>query len=383
MSSPTSPIDLELLTVAAKPRVGGMTSWFDQIARGLSQRGWRVRLVAITDRIEGYEEAPFEMIHLPLSTPSNAAFPLIEKWSRWRKLDTAWDKLGLSPARIRLSDGTPGVLDFASKIHKKSGVPWAVLMGGDVFAETQAIPFSSLLHSNIRKNLLRADRILVDGSDLKTSLVDRGIPPELIRVHYHGIDLQKFREPSTGTRFFPERSEGASFRLVWHGRLSKHHGPERFLQIASRVPNSIGRLCGGGDPPLELKNLLREDRFDNWSLGFLPDSQLVGLLHEADCGVYPLKEMAGVPTVLLESMAAGLPTLTLRTGACEELIDSGKNGFILDTPERMIECLNELRSDPDRQTVIGEAARETIATHWSLEAMLKKLEEILEELLQK
>ena len=115
----------------------------------------------------------------------------------------------------------------------------------------------------------------------------------------------------------------------------------------------------------------------------MPDSQLVGLLHEADCGVYPLKEMAGVPTVLLESMAAGLPTLTLRTGACEELIDSGKNGFILDTPERMIECLNELRSDPDRKTVIGEAARETIATHWSLEAMLKKLEEILEELLQK
>ncbi|MCA9439899.1 MAG: glycosyltransferase family 4 protein [Candidatus Omnitrophica bacterium] len=383
MSLPTSSIDLELLTVAAKPRVGGMTSWFDQIAHGLSRSGWKVRLVAITDRVEGYEEAPFEMIHLPLNTPSNAAFPLIEKWSRWRKLDTAWDKLGLSPGRIHLSDGTPGVLDFARKIHTKSGVPWAVLMGGDVFAETEAIPFSSLLHSNIRRNLLQADRILVDGSDLRTSLADRGIPPELIRVHYHGIDLQKFREPSTESRFFPERSEGASFRLVWHGRLAEHHGPERFLEIASQIPDSVGRLCGGGDPSFELKTLLREDRFDNWSLGFLPDSQLVGLLHEADCGVYPLKEMAGVPTVLLESMAAGLPTLTLRTGACEELIDSGKNGFILDTPERMIECLNELRSDPDRQTVIGEAARETIATHWSLEAMLKKLEEILEELLQK
>jgi len=37
------------MTVAVKPRVGGMTRWFEQIAHGMSARGWRVRLVAFSD----------------------------------------------------------------------------------------------------------------------------------------------------------------------------------------------------------------------------------------------------------------------------------------------------------------------------------------------
>ncbi len=381
LSSSKPRIDIEILTVAVKPRLGGMTTWLHQVAQGLSDLGWKVRFVAVTDRIEGYENVPFEVVHLPILPPDKDRFPLVDKWRRWNQVSSLWETMGLSRPRIRISDGTPGILNFARNLHDTSSIPWVVLTGGNVFQETRSNALSIFLHRRIRSALNQANLVLVDGEDLKTSLQSQGIGKENVQVQYQGVDISAFHQPISPTHFFPERSADPSLRLVWHGRLAVHHGPERFLHIAQQVETSIGRFAGGGDPSPNLKRKLEDPSFQDWFLGCLSQQDLIGLLHEADCGVYPLEKMAGIPTVLLESMATGLPVVTLRTGACQALIEDGKNGFILDSVAEMVGCIDRLRKDPDLRSQICDSARNTIHEVWSTQATTQSLERKLEQVL--
>ena len=383
MLSSKEDIDLEILTVAIKPRIGGMTAWFDQIAHGISSRGWKVRLLAFTDRVEGYEEAPFEVVHIPLSSPSQDRMPLIGKWKRWNRVEQIWREKALSSPRLRISDGTPGVLDFAQRISGVSSVPWVVVMGGDIFAETRSMPLSSILHRKIRSALSRADRVIVDGQDLRAVLDREGISEERIEVQYHGVDLRAYREAHSSRSFFPEKSEDPLFRVAWHGRLAEHHGPLRFIEVAKQIPDTIARFAGGGEPSKELAKMLDEHAYHDWFLGCLSSQDLIAFLREADCGVYPLMDMAGVPSVLLESMAVGLATVTLRTGACEELIQDGDNGFIVDGIPDMVECVKRLQTDSNLRKEVGLKAQETIEANWSTESSLTNLSRTLEGVLEK
>jgi glycosyltransferase involved in cell wall biosynthesis len=170
-------------------------------------------------------------------------------------------------------------------------------------------------------------------------------------------------------------------KLVWHGRIAPHHGPLRFVEIAEQVKGAEARLCGKG-PDLEaVTTRLKEIGKPHWWIGFLPNRDLGPFLSEGDCGVYPLENMAGVPCVLLESMAVGLPTLAYATGAVRELIVDGENGFICSGPEEMIRTLRELDRDEALRKRIREKALETIEKHWSLEATLKSLESEFQEIL--
>lgn len=379
-------VDLELVTVAVAPRLGGMTGWFEQIARSLTARGWRVRLVAVTDRVEVPDGAEWEILHLPMAAPRAGVLSAFDKWTRWRNLRYEWGERRPPLPRLRISDGTPGVLDFCRRLAESDRLPWVVLMGGDVFEETRGLPFASAIHRRIRRSLLAADCILVDGPDLVESLSRQGIPSERISLHFRGVDLNPFLDASRSGRnrkWFPAEGDAEPFRLVWHGRLSEHHGPERFLEVAGSVHGAVGRLAGSGEPAPELSRRLAEPAFSGWYVGSLSTTDLFDLLAEAECGVYPLKNMAGVPTVLLESMASGLPTVTLKTGAVSELIRQGENGLIAESLQGMARCIEDLRSHPDLRERVGRNALETIRRDWSTEVQTGRLEKLLEEILDR
>lgn len=384
-SLPTlKPVDLELVTVAVAPRFGGMTGWFEQIARGLTARGWRVRLAAVTDLVESSDGAAWETLHLPMPAPKTGILSAFDKWARWRSLRSEWESRRPPLPRLRISDGTPGVLDFCRGLAERCPVPWVVLMGGDVFEETRGLPFASAVHRRIRRSLLAADRILVDGPDLVESLTRQGIPADRISLHFRGVDLNPFLDASRsdgGRRWYPTEGNADPFRLVWHGRLSDHHGPERFLEVAGSIQNVVGRMAGSGVPTSGLKRLLAAPAFSGWYVGSLSSTDLFDLLGEADCGVYPLERMAGVPTVLLESMASGLPTVTLKTGAVSQLIRQGENGLIVESLQGMARCIEDLRTHPDLRERMAGNALETIRRDWSTEVQTNRLEGILQEVL--
>jgi glycosyltransferase involved in cell wall biosynthesis len=84
-------------------------------------------------------------------------------------------------------------------------------------------------------------------------------------------------------------------------------------------------------------------------------------------------------------MGAGLPVLATRVSGVMELIEDGVNGRLVAPaePEALGRVLVELYRRPKLRARLGAAARLTIREHYSLEAMLARLERLYLELWQK
>jgi glycosyltransferase involved in cell wall biosynthesis len=90
---------------------------------------------------------------------------------------------------------------------------------------------------------------------------------------------------------------------------------------------------------------------------------VVGFLQELDCFIYRTHphwyETGG--TVILEAMAMSLPVVLFgeRVGMVE-VIEHGKNGFIVQTEEEALAWIAQLTLDPELRRTTGEAARATV-----------------------
>jgi glycosyltransferase involved in cell wall biosynthesis len=90
----------------------------------------------------------------------------------------------------------------------------------------------------------------------------------------------------------------------------------------------------------------------------------------------------GLPLGLLKAMGAGLPVVATRVSGCLEVIEDGVNGRLVEPgdSEALARAILELARQPEERRRLGDAARNTVAEKYSLEAMLKRLEGLYLEL---
>jgi glycosyltransferase involved in cell wall biosynthesis len=78
--------------------------------------------------------------------------------------------------------------------------------------------------------------------------------------------------------------------------------------------------------------------------------------------------MEGVPVVLMEAMAAGLPVLGTRVGGVAELVEDGATGRVVSpgSAEALASALAEMWEDPRGTAARAEAARERVRSEFDL-----------------
>lgn len=103
-------------------------------------------------------------------------------------------------------------------------------------------------------------------------------------------------------------------------------------------------------------------------------------LSEADIFLY-FSNHDNMPNAVLEAMASGLPVLTNRVGAIDEMITSGVDGIIVDTPEQYEAALLRLMNDATLRQQLGQAARKTIEQRFSWSTVVQRYLEIYRKLL--
>lgn len=98
-----------------------------------------------------------------------------------------------------------------------------------------------------------------------------------------------------------------------------------------------------------------------------------------DCDVFVLPSFAeGVPVVLMEAMASGVPCVTTRITGIPELIRDGTDGLLV-TPsdvQELAERLVTLQDDPDLRRELGEAGRRRVAQAYNLPLNVARLGDI-------
>jgi glycosyltransferase involved in cell wall biosynthesis len=93
----------------------------------------------------------------------------------------------------------------------------------------------------------------------------------------------------------------------------------------------------------------------------------------------------GMPNVIMEAAAAGLPIVTWRLPFYEELLEDGETALLLE-PENITALANgivKLIELPDLRSALGQAAQSHILAFFSLEAYIKKMTDVYESVLAK
>ena len=82
---------------------------------------------------------------------------------------------------------------------------------------------------------------------------------------------------------------------------------------------------------------------------------------------------------VLEAMSAKLPVIATKVGAVPELIENGKNGFIVEPkkPERIVDCLHQLIADEHLRQEFGIQAHQTVLHGFDIELMMRGVENLL------
>ncbi|MDP1569132.1 MAG: glycosyltransferase family 4 protein [Vicinamibacterales bacterium] len=151
--------------------------------------------------------------------------------------------------------------------------------------------------------------------------------------------------------------------------------------VRARVPGTELRLVGGGNPVEEAR--LRQSAAD---LGVAHAVQFAGVQHDIAAELAAARVLAlpsnreGVPTVLLEAMAAGRPVVATPAGHTRSILDDGCEGYVVETgaiallADRLVRVL----SDPALAARLGEAGRlraqghGTAAVATRLDAVLRR-----------
>ncbi len=105
------------------------------------------------------------------------------------------------------------------------------------------------------------------------------------------------------------------------------------------------------------------------------------ILNDADVFLYSSNH-DNMPNAVLEAMACGLPVLTNRVGAIDEMITSEVDGLVVDTAEQYQQELSKLLIDSDLRHKLGRAARERIEQDFSWERVVQRYLHIYRDLLK-
>lgn len=170
------------------------------------------------------------------------------------------------------------------------------------------------------------------------------------------------------------------------GRLSPQKNPADFIRVAAAVKASgtPAQFLFVGDGPLrgEVQSRIRD-------AGLAQDVVLAGLRSDVPqvlrcMDVFILTSLwEGLPRVIPQAMAAGVPVVANAVDGVGEVIRDGENGFTVAPGQidRMSRIITGLLGDADQCRALARAGRSTARDHFSLGRMLADIECLYEQLL--
>lgn len=218
------------------------------------------------------------------------------------------------------------------------------------FHQTLPRPGRALLRGMFRS----ADHVVVLGDLWRRWVVETfGVAPQAVSVVNNGV-------PATPLPRVP-RAEGQPFRLLFLGNLLERKGISDLLHALALPAAQQADLCltvaGGGavDTYKALADSLgigHRVRFTGW----LDQAAARRCVTEADALVLPAYD-EGLPLVILEAMATGVPVVCSPVGAIPEVFTDRETALFVQPGDRpaLAAALRELSQDPALQARLSEA----------------------------
>jgi glycosyltransferase involved in cell wall biosynthesis len=216
------------------------------------------------------------------------------------------------------------------------------------------------------------------------------VPKDILRVVPNGVDMARFRSASSGAgqsvRLSLGLTEGGFVWLaVGRFEVAKDYPNmlRAFAKVREQEPRAVLLLVGRGSLQKETEALARELGLGT-GVRFLGVRSDVPEVMSAADGYVMSSAWEGMPMVLLEAAAAGLPIVATRVGGNYEVVRQGETGFLVPPSDHEALGLAMLRlsqlSEPERRAM-GERGREHVRAHYDLGRVAERWEDLYREVL--
>ncbi|MBP0484322.1 glycosyltransferase family 4 protein [Sagittula salina] len=225
-----------------------------------------------------------------------------------------------------------------------SGIPYSfAIHGPDIFFEPQ--------HWRIDEKAARARFVACISDFCRSQLMCFAAQADWPKLHvvHCGVDPARYR---------PATHEGHA--LLFVGRLAAVKGVPLLLDALRALPDGVELTIIGDGPDraaLERQAQGLPVRF----LGYRSQTEVADALLEADVFVLP-SFAEGLPVVLMEALASGVPVVTTQIAGIPELVDDSTGRLVPPgDADALATALRDLLSDPGRRRAMGQAGRARVA----------------------
>lgn len=251
-------------------------------------------------------------------------------------------------------------------IHQFTGIPYSFTAHG------------SDLHRHkdmLRQKVDQASFVVAISAYNRNAIIDYCGPAcaSKVRMIHCGADVEKFcpaPRPSCDAK---------TLQVICVGTLHEVKGQIYLLQAASRL-RTQGTQChvhfvGDGEDLAMLEDVSRRESLVSCVTfhGTKTRDQLIQLLRASDLLVAPSVPTSdgrreGIPVVLMEGMACGLPVVASRISGIPELVNSDDVGRLVPPKDvaGLADAITEFADNPGLREQVGRQARQRIIDHFSL-----------------
>ncbi len=172
--------------------------------------------------------------------------------------------------------------------------------------------------------LRNSDFITVTGGKSKKILIDNGISEERIFILPNVINMDEYG---------PDSSVKKEYDIAFIGRLTYVKRLDIFFRVISEVVKEIPKLrvamIGDGEDIDKSKSLVKELNLEN-NVEFLEFREDIKMLLNKTKVLLLTSESEGMPSVIIEAMACGVPVISSDVGDIGDIVEDGLNGFLVE-----------------------------------------------------
>jgi glycosyltransferase involved in cell wall biosynthesis len=367
---------MRILFLSTSMGMGGADSQLLSAAHGMRSRGHEVRIVSLTQLGPMGLEAqragiPTESLDMRRGIPDPRGLVRLVRLVRaWRPdvLHSHMVHANLMARALRLITPVPVMVSTIHNIYE----------GGRLRMAAYRLTNALVDHVTIVSQAA-ADRFVRE----------RIVPESLLTVIPNGVDTEQFRRLPREVGLSLRHSLGLEGEFVWLavGRFeiakdypNMLHG---FARVRERFPQATLLLVGRGSLQPETEQLAQSLDLGSGVRFLGVRDDVVQVMSAAD-GYVMSSAWEGMPMVLLEAAAAGLPIVTTRVGGNHEVVRDGESGFVV--PPRDHEALGRAMlqlmelSETERRSM-GDRGREIIRAHYGLNRVVERWEELYRDVL--
>jgi glycosyltransferase involved in cell wall biosynthesis len=250
-------------------------------------------------------------------------------------------------------------------------IPDFIIVNSEATLKTLCLPNPNGVAASREKSFVPRSSVVYNG------VVHDGVPGNSIVAGDHDCGI--IHSPGDGPQ-----------RVGLVGRISPWKGQDVFIRAASDVRKVLpgtqfliigSAMFGEEDYEREVRELSTSLGLDDCLefTGFRSDVQ--ELVHGLDVLVHASTTGEPFGQVIAEGMAACKPVVATAGGAVPEIVQDGVTGLLvpMGDAQSMAEAITKLLSDPELAGQMGEAGRQRVEEHFTMEHVVQKVEFIYDE----